>query len=112
LTPAFAVVEIGTVAFEMALTREIPDTDLAARFDGEPMVQSFLVSLPRGRVGRVWITTAEALAVPGFGRPWVAAELSALRERLGARAFTRALVSDGGVRLRAGVPAAALAIAA
>jgi hypothetical protein len=99
------------VAFEMALTREIPDTALAARFDGEPMVQSFLVSLPRGRVGRVWITTAEAMAVSGFGRQWVAAELTALRETAGPRAFTRALAGDG-VRLRAGVPAAALALAA
>lgn len=106
------MVEIGTVAFEMALTREIPDTDLAERFNGEPMVQSFLVSLPRGRAGRVWITTAEAFAVPGFGRVWVAAELTSLREALGARAFARALVADGGVRLRAGVPAAALALAA
>jgi hypothetical protein len=103
-------VEIGTVAFQMALIREIPDTDLAGRFDGEPMVQSFLVSLPRGRAGRVWITTAEAMAVPAFGRPWVAAELTALREALGARAFTKALVA--GVRLRADVPAAALALAA
>jgi hypothetical protein len=99
------------VAFEMALTREIPDTDLAARFDGEPMVQSFLVSLPRGRAGRVWITTAEAFSVPGFGRPWVAAELTALREALGARAFSSALAGDG-VLLRAGVPAAGLALAA
>jgi hypothetical protein len=105
LTGAAAVLQIGTVAFD--LTREIPDTDLAARFDGEPMVQSFLVVLPRGRVGRVWITTAEAFKVPGFGRPWVAAELTALRETLGARAFNRAL-SDG-VRLRAGIPALALA---
>ena len=55
------------------------------------MVQSFLVPLPRGRSGRVWITTAEALAVPGFGRPWVAAQLTALREELGAREFNRAL---------------------
>jgi hypothetical protein len=104
-------VEIGPVAFEMALTREIPDSDLAARFDGEPMVQSFHVSLPGGRVGRVWISTAEAMIVPGFGRPWVAAELTSLRETVGARAFTRALVGDG-VRLRAGVPPAALALAA
>jgi hypothetical protein len=103
-------VEIATVAFEMSLKREIPDTGSAARFDGEPMVQSFLVSLPRGRAGRVWITTAEAFLVPGFGRPWVAAELTSLREALGARAFNRALA--GGVRLRAGVPAADLALAA
>lgn len=94
----------------MALIREIPDTASAASFDGEPMVQSFLVSLPRGRTGRVWITTAEAMAVPGFGRPWVAAQLTSLREALGARAFQRALAS--GVRLRAGVPASALPLAA
>ena len=52
----------------MELIREIPDTSLAPQFDGEPMVQSFLVA---GGAGRVWITTAEALTVPGFGRPWV-----------------------------------------
>jgi hypothetical protein len=55
------------------LTREVPDTDLAARFDGEPMVQSFLV----GELGRVWITTAEAMTVPGFGVPWVLGRLAA-----------------------------------
>jgi hypothetical protein len=40
----------------------------------------------------------------------VTAELIALREALGARAFNRALTD--GVRLRADVPAAALALAA
>ena len=94
----------------MALIREIPDTALADRFDGEPMVQSFLVTFPRGRSGRVWITTAEAMTVPGFGRAWVAAELTELREALGARAFQRAVLA--GVRLRAGVPVAELALAA
>jgi len=100
---------LGIVAFEMALTREIPDTALADRFDGEPMVQSFLVTLPRGRSGRVWITTAEAFTVPAFGRAWVSAQLEELQAALGTRAFNRALVD--GVRLRAGVPAA-LALAA
>ena len=54
------------------LKREVPDTDLAALFDGEPMVQSFLV----GELGRVWITTAEAMTVPGFGLPWVLGQLA------------------------------------
>ncbi len=94
----------------MALIREIPDTDLASAFGGEPMVQSFLVPLPRGRTGRAWITTAEALAVPGFGRTWVAACLTALRAELGPREFNRAL--SAGVQLRAETPAAALALAA
>jgi hypothetical protein len=85
----------------MELIREVPDTSLAALFDGEPMVQSFGVA---GRSGRVWITTAEALTVPGFGRPWVAAQLEALRASLGARAFNRALAA--GIRLRAEQPAA------
>ena len=80
----------------MELIREVPDTALAPLFDGEPMVQSFVVV---GRRGRVWITTAEALTVPGFGRVWVAAQLEALREELGPRAFNRALA--GGLRLRA-----------
>jgi hypothetical protein len=87
------------------LTREIPDTALAARFDGEPMVQSFAVV----GFGRAWITTAEALTVPGFGRPWVAEQLIALRKELGARRFKRALAD--GVRLHASPPAA-LALAA
>jgi hypothetical protein len=76
------------------LTREVPDTALADVFDGEPMVQSFLVGLPTGAhplsgervgasaeraplAGRVWITTAEALTVPGFGRAWVQGRLAA-----------------------------------
>ena len=80
----------------MALTREIPDTALADRFDGEPMVQSFLVSLPRGRGGRVWITTAEAMTVPGFGLPWVLGQLASYSaEEL------PALLADG-LRLRVG----------
>jgi hypothetical protein len=87
-------------AVDLEITREISDTALAHRFDGEPMVQSFRV----GRSGRVWITTAEALTVPGFGRPWVAARLTELREQMGARAFDRALRS--GLRLHAGEPAA------
>jgi hypothetical protein len=95
------------VAFEMTLIREIPDVSLADSFDGEPLVQSFRVELGRGRVGRVWITTAEAFAVPGFGRPWVAGQLDELRESMGARAFNRALVA--GLRLHADVPELALA---
>jgi hypothetical protein len=101
------VVDIGAVAFEMALIREIPDVALAAEFDGEPLVQSFRVDLGRGRSGRVWITTAEAFAVPGFGRPWVAERLTELRESIGTRALDRALVA--GLRLHADVPELALA---
>ena len=85
----------------MELIREVPDTSLASLFDGEPMVQSFVVA---GRRGRVWITTAEALLVPGFGRVWVAAQLEALRASMGLRAFNRALAA--GIRLRAEQPAA------
>jgi hypothetical protein len=77
------------------LIREVPDVGLAARFDGEPLVQSFRV---QGREGRAWITTREALAIPGFGAPWVAGQLEALRASLGARAFDRAL--RDGLRLR------------
>ncbi len=89
------------MAYETALIREIPDTDLAPEFGGEPMVQSFLVPLPRGRSGRVWITTADALAVPGFGRPWVATCLTALRAELGPREFNRALAAGAAVAGRA-----------
>jgi hypothetical protein len=91
------------------LIREIPDVALAARFDGEPLVQSFRVELSRGRTGRVWITTREAFLIPGFGRPWVAGQLEALRASMGTRAFNRALAE--GIRLR-GSEAAALPLAA
>ncbi len=84
------------------LTREISDTALASRFDGEPMVQSFSVE---GMPGRVWITTAEALSIPGFGREWVAARLA---ER-DPQALAREL--SCGLRLYAVEPAA-LALAA
>jgi len=77
------------------LTREVPDTLLAWRFDGEPMVQSFTVA----GGGHVWITTAEAFTVPGFGREWVAARLAELDDL--------SELADG-LRLRAG----ALALAA
>ncbi len=84
----------------MELIREVPDTSLASAFDGEPMVQSFAVA---GRRGRVWITTADALLVPGFGRMWVGARLVELRASMGPRAFNRALAA--GIRLRAEQPA-------
>jgi hypothetical protein len=98
-------VEIHTVAFD--LIREIPDVSLAAHFDGEPLVQSFSVPMSAGRTGRVWLTTAEAFTVPGFGRPWVSAQLVELQAAMGTRAFNRALVN--GLRLRVDVPALALA---
>jgi hypothetical protein len=82
---------LAHVPFE--LTREVPDTDVFSRFDGEPMVQSFLV----GDLGRVWITTAEALAIPGFGRAWIAGRLAAYdADEL------PALLAGDGLRLRAG----------
>ena len=92
--------EIGRVQ----LIREVPDVGLAAQFDGEPLVQSFRI---QGRDGRVWLTTREALAIPGFGAPWVAGQLVALQAEMGTRAFNRALA--GGLRLRADVSDLALA---
>jgi hypothetical protein len=65
---------VRRVVDALTIRREPPDTRLASEFDGEPLVQSFRV----GELGRAWITTAEALTVPGFGRQWVAAQLSAL----------------------------------
>ena len=77
---------------ELEVTREVPDTGLSGQFDGEPMVQSFLV----GDQGRVWITTAEALLVPSFGLGWIVGRLSSYPpEELSA------LLADG-LRLRAG----------
>ena len=85
------------------LVREAPDTLLAPRFAGEPMVQSF-----RAGPGRAWIPTAEALAIPRFGRDWVAGRLSVLEREMGRRAFNAAL--RRGLRLHA--PAAELPLAA
>jgi hypothetical protein len=82
------------------LVREAPDTLLAGRFAGEPMVQSFRVA---GR-GRAWIPTADALAVPGFGRAWVAERLTELEAELGAAALAAAL--RRGLRLHAEAEAA------
>ena len=76
------------------LVREAPDTLLAQRFDGEPMVQSF-----RAGPGRAWIPTAEALTIPRFGREWVAERLTQLERELGRRAFNAAL--RRGLRLHA-----------
>jgi hypothetical protein len=84
------------------LVREAPDTLLAARFDGEPMVQSF-----RAGPGRVWIATAEALTIPRFGREWVAGRLTDLEAEMGRRAFNVAL--RRGLRLHADAPVLALA---
>lgn len=75
----------------MDLIREQPNTDHAHRFDGEPLVQSFRV----GDLGYVWITTAEAMTVPGFGIPWVTGQLA----RYEADELRTALA--GGLRLRA-----------
>jgi hypothetical protein len=85
------------------LVREAPDTLLAERFSGEPMVQSFRV----GEAGRAWITTAEALSVPAFGREWMAARLSELEAEMGRRAFRAAL--KRGLRVRAEARELALA---
>jgi hypothetical protein len=85
------------------LVREAPDTLLAPQFSGEPMVQSFRV----GDTGRAWITTAEALAVPAFGREWMAARLAELETEMGRRAFTAAL--KRGLRVHAEARELALA---
>jgi hypothetical protein len=77
--------------------RELPNTDHAARFDGEPMVQSFRVA----DLGYVWITTAEAMTVPGFGVQWILGRLAAQDPD-----ELPALLADG-LRLRAGALVAA-----
>jgi hypothetical protein len=79
------------------LIRELPNVDHAHRFDGEPLVQSFRV----GELGYVWITTAEAMTVPGFGVPWVAGQLAGYDA-----SELRALLA-GGLRLRAAALVAA-----
>ena len=94
LSPAPRVARVAP-RDRVQLVREAPDTLLAPRFAGEPMVQSFRV----GDAGRAWITTAEALAVPRFGREWMAARLSRARGRDGAPAFAAALSS--GLRVHA-----------
>jgi hypothetical protein len=79
------------------LIRELPNVDHAHRFDGEPLVQSFRV----GDLGYVWITTAEAMTVPGFGVPWVAGQLAGYEA-----SELRGLLASG-LRLRAAALVAA-----
>jgi hypothetical protein len=62
------------------------------------MVQSFTVPLPGGGSGRAWTTTAEALAIPAFGRAWVSTRLTALADELGERTVIALLAA--GLRLR------------
>jgi hypothetical protein len=82
-----------------ALTREPPDTALAGRFEGEPMVQSFRVPLPDGGAGRCWITTTAALRAERFGRAWVAAALERRVASDGLDAVCAELASERGLRL-------------
>jgi hypothetical protein len=84
----------------LTISREVPDTARAREFDGEAMVQSFTVPLPGGGSGRAWITTAEALAIPGFGRPWVCARLTELLGEVGDVRVVASLAT--GLRLRSG----------
>jgi hypothetical protein len=96
----------------LTICREGPDADRAGEFGGETMVQSFVVPLPGGGNGRVWITTAEALAIPAFGRRWVAARLVALADEVGEKALVASLAT--GLRLRSAeetAPPAALVLA-
>jgi hypothetical protein len=88
----------------LTIRREDPDTARAREFDGEAMVQSFVVPLPGGGSGRAWITTAEALAIPGFGRPWVSARLAELAGELGDVRVIASLAE--GLRLRPAADAA------
>lgn len=71
------------------------------------MVQSFTVPLPGGGSGRAWITTAEALAIPAFGRAWVSARLTALADEVGEVQLSASLAA--GLRLRLAAETAPLA---
>jgi hypothetical protein len=82
---------VARVIDALTIHREPPDTRLFAEFDGEPLVQSFRV----GDLGRAWITTAEALTVPAFGRQWIADRLN----EIDPDELPRALAA--GLRLRA-----------
>src|SRR4051794_39655034 len=91
---------VPTVALDLAdFVREAPDTALADRFDGEPMVQSFRVALPGGASGCCWIATAEAIRVPAFGRAWVAGRIDELVAALGWGAVHARLTAPSGLRL-------------
>jgi hypothetical protein len=85
-----------------ALVRESPDVEQAMRRHGYAMVQSFRVALPDGRDGRCWLPTADALAIPEFGRAWAAAALAAEARRHGAEALADALAEPGGLALGPG----------
>jgi hypothetical protein len=85
----------------LAIERELPDTRRAGEFDGVAMVESFRLPLPDGGHGRCWIATAEALAIPGFGRGWIARALRARGRRQGEAELVAALAAPSGCRLSA-----------
>jgi hypothetical protein len=85
-----------------AIERELPDTGRAAEHDGCAMVQAFRVVLPGGDPGRCWVETGEALALPSFGRQWIAAALHARAAAVGADRLRDELTAPGGLRLRPG----------
>ena len=92
----------------MQLIREVPDVGLAARFDGEPLVQSFRgAAVARPDRPRLDHDRARRSPCRASARPWVAGQLAALQAQLGTRAFNRALLA--GVRLHADTRELALA---
>lgn len=98
--PVVEAVAPPVAAFDqLGIEREPPDAALAAARHGHPLVQSFRVPLPGGGHGRCWITTAEAMAAPGFGRVQVAAILNRMAARDGEDAVVAALRSPAGLRL-------------
>ena len=60
----------GTGAASQGLAREVQELN--------QLVRSFRV----GDAGFAWITTAEALAVPAFGREWMASRLTELEAEM------------------------------
>jgi hypothetical protein len=83
----------------VSVRREPPDTGMASRFDGEPMVQSFWVELDGRAAGRCWIPDPVALATAGFGQGWVAGQLAARLALLGLDEVAAQLASPDGIRL-------------
>jgi hypothetical protein len=98
--PAGAPSTPGFVIDAAAIERELPDTARAAEHDGCAMVQSFRLVLPGGATGRCWVETGEALALPAFGRRWVAAALAARASAVGESRLCEELAAAGGLRLR------------
>ena len=99
--PALSVAASPLHVDVLDIERGAPDTQRSYRAYGVALVETFVLPLPDGTVGRCWIPTAEAIAIEAFGRGWIASALRERSNRLGAQTVADELRRPAGCRLSA-----------